>query len=75
VKFRPASSKLLITSATPFAAVLHVQPQVTLDERIILSQTGADRRAGGVTKQELVVIASTNTSKVLSVQFRSRKKS
>ena len=52
-----------------FAAVLHVQPQVTVDQRVILAQTAPIAELAVVTKEELVTIGFDEHLEVLSVQI------
>jgi hypothetical protein len=52
-----------------FVSVLHVQPQVTLNQQIILSQTAPIAELAVVTKDEQVSLAFNEHLEVLSVQI------
>jgi hypothetical protein len=52
-----------------FSAVLHVQPQVTINQRVLLSQTAPIAELAVVTKEELVTIGFDEHLEVLSMQI------
>jgi hypothetical protein len=52
-----------------FNQVLHVQPQVTVDQRIILTQTAPIAELAVVTKEELVTIGLNEHLEVLSLEI------
>jgi hypothetical protein len=54
--------------ADAFTSVLKVQPQVTIDERIVLAQTAPIAELAVVTKEELVTVGLDENLKVLSFQ-------
>jgi hypothetical protein len=51
-----------------FASVLRVQPEVTINQRVILSQTSPIAELAVVTKEELITIGENEHTEVLSVQ-------
>ena len=51
-----------------FVSVLRVQPQVTVNQRVVLTQTAPIAELAVVTKEELVTIGLTEHFEVLSVQ-------
>ena len=51
-----------------FTAVLHVQPEVTVNQRVVLTQTAPIAELAVVTKEELVTIGFTEHLEVLSMQ-------
>jgi hypothetical protein len=55
--------------AAAFSEVLHVQPQVTVNERVVLSQTAPIAELAVVTKEELVSIGLDSHLEVLSFQI------
>jgi hypothetical protein len=52
-----------------FSQVLRVQPQVTVDQRVVLSQTAPIAELAVVTKEELVTIGLNEHLEVLSLQI------
>ncbi len=52
-----------------FAAVLKVQPQVTVNQRVVLTQTAPIAELAVVTKEELVSIGLNEHLEVMSVQI------
>jgi len=52
-----------------FVSVLRVQPQITVNQRVILTQTAPIAELAVVTKEELVSLAFTEHLEVLSVQI------
>jgi hypothetical protein len=58
-----------------FAQVLRVQPQVTINERVVLTQTAPIAELAVVTKEELVTIGLNEHLEVLSVQIPLTEKS
>ena len=54
--------------ADAFASVLHVQPKVTLNERIILAQTAPIAEFAVVTKEEGITVGFDENYQVLSIQ-------
>src|SRR5471030_1344532 len=52
-----------------FAQVLRVQPQVTVNQRVVLTQTAPIAELAVVTKEELVTIGLNEHLEVLSVQI------
>jgi hypothetical protein len=52
-----------------FSQVLHVQPQVTVDQRVILTQTAPIAELAVVTKEELVTLDFDEHLEVLSLQI------
>lgn len=52
-----------------FSEVLHVQPKVTVNERVVLTQTSPIAELAVVTKQELVTIGLDSHLEVLSWQI------
>jgi hypothetical protein len=55
--------------ASAFSEVLHVQPQVTLNQRVVLTQTAPIAELAVVTKEELVSIALNEHLEVLAVEI------
>ena len=51
-----------------FASVLKVQPQITINQRVILSQTSPIAELAVVTKEELIAIGENEHTEVLSMQ-------
>lgn len=54
--------------ADAFSKVLHVQPQVTMNQRVILSQTAPIAELAVVTKDELVTLGFNEHYELLSIQ-------
>src|SRR5476651_1461745 len=52
-----------------FSEVLRVQPQVTLNQRVVLTQTAPIAELAVVTKEELVTIGLNEHLEVLSMQI------
>jgi len=52
-----------------FVSVLRVQPQVTVNQRVVLTQTAPIAELAVVTKEELVTIGLTEHFEVMSVQI------
>ena len=52
-----------------FKEVLHVQPQITVNQRVLLTQTAPIAELAVVTKEELVSLAFNEHLEVLSVQI------
>jgi hypothetical protein len=52
-----------------FVSVLHVQPQVTVNQQIVLTQTAPIAELAVVTKEELVTIGLTEHLEVMSMQI------
>jgi hypothetical protein len=52
-----------------FSQVLHVQPQITVDQRVILTQTAPIAELAVVTKEELVTLDFNEHLEVLSLQI------
>jgi len=52
-----------------FVSVLRVQPQVTVDQRVVMTQTAPIAELAVVTKEELVTIGLTAHFEVMSVQI------
>ena len=65
----PAVDHTIDHVATPSAEVLHVQPQVTVNQRVVLTQTAPIAELAVVTKEELVTIGFNEHLEVLSVQI------
>lgn len=51
-----------------FSEVLHVQPQVTINQRVVVTQTAPIAELAVVTKEELVTLGFTEHLEVLSFQ-------
>jgi len=52
-----------------FGAVLHVQPEVTVNQRVVLTQTAPIAELAVVTKEELITIGLNEHLEVLSMQI------
>ncbi|MDB4793533.1 DUF4230 domain-containing protein [Methylacidiphilales bacterium] len=63
-----AADQTIANVRDAFAQVLHVQPQVTVDQRVVLTQTAPIAELAVVTKEELVTLGFSEHLEVLSLQ-------
>jgi hypothetical protein len=64
-----AANSTIDRVASAFSEVLHVQPKVTVDQRVVLTQTAPIAELAVATKEELVSIALDEHLEVLTMQI------